>query len=276
MALPGQSRRRRFGLGAVAVLSLLLITLDFQDFGPLGTLQSGVRAVVDPIRDGGETVLSPLTSVWDGATELDDIRAENDRLRAENDRLRGELVTSGIDREDYERLLVENGLSVPGDLPTLVARVKPGQIGNFSDGLIDVEFASGNTVKKNMAVVTNAGLVGRVEDVVGSSATIRLITDPGFAVGVEISGEVGLARGQASDDMMLVEQGISSDAAIEVGDPVLTSSSDQSLFPAQLLVGSVAEVAQVASGRRTEVTVQLSADTTGLRFVNIVLVDPDE
>ena len=48
MAAPQQSGRRRITLGLIFLASATLITLDFQDFGPLGTIQTGAREVVAP------------------------------------------------------------------------------------------------------------------------------------------------------------------------------------------------------------------------------------
>ena len=75
---------------------------------------------------------------------------------------------------------------------------------------------------------------------------------------------------------MRIEQGISGPVGrqIEVGDPVTTTRSERSLFPANLIIGTVAEVDIVDSGERTEITIDLSADPSDLRFVNVVLLEP--
>ena len=116
MAAPQRAGRRRATLGLIVLAAVSLITLDFQNFGPLGTIQTGAREVVRPIRDGGERITSPITGFWEGATRVDDLQAENQILRDEVDRLRGEIVRSGIDRGDFEALLEINGLEVPQGL----------------------------------------------------------------------------------------------------------------------------------------------------------------
>lgn len=274
MAAPQQSGRRRITLGLIFLASATLITLDFQDFGPLGTIQTGAREVVAPIRDGGERIASPVTGLWRGATEFDALEAENLELQAEIDRLRGELVRSGVDRADYEALLMLNGLDLPETYPLLLARVKTGEVGNFTAGVVDIDVGSADGVQKDMAVITAAGLVGRVEQVDRKSASVRLVSSKDFVIGVEVAGEIGLARGQGSADELVIEQGIGIRAQVAVGDPVTTTASERSLFPPNLAIGTVARTSNTEDASNRLVVVELAADPVDLRFVNVVLIEP--
>ncbi len=274
MAAPQQSGRRRITLGLIFLASATLITLDFQDFGPLGTIQTGAREVLAPIREGGERIASPVTGLWDGATNYDELEAENIELRGEIDRLRGDLVRSGVDRADYEALLTLNGLELPQGYPLLLARVKTGEVGNFTAGVVEIDVGTREGLEKDMAVVTAAGLVGRIEQADRTSATVRLVSSRDFVIGVEVAGEVGLARGEGSSDELVIEQGIGIRAQVSVGDPVTTTGSERSLFPPNLVIGTVARtgVTEDASNRR--VIVELAANPVDLRFVNVVLLEP--
>lgn len=274
MAAPQQSGRRRITLGLIFLASATLITLDFQDFGPLGTIQTGAREVVAPIREGGERIASPITGLWRGATEFDELEAENAELRAEIDRLRGELVQSGVDRADYEALLTLNGLELPQGYPLLLARVRTGEVGNFTSGVVEIDVGSRDGVMKDMAVVTAAGLVGRVEQVDFSSSSVRLVSSNEFVIGVEVAGEVGLARGEGSTEEIVIEQGIGTRAQISIGDPVTTTSSERSLFPPNLIIGTVARTSVTEDASNRRVSVELAADPVDLRFVEVVLVEP--
>lgn len=266
--------RRRVTLGLIFLVSATLITLDFQSFGPLGTIQTGFREVISPIRTGGERIASPVTGLWDGATRIDDLELENAELRAEVDRLRGELVQSGVDRADFEALLEINGLEVPQGFPLMLARVRTGEVGNFTSGVIEIEAGSSDGIVKDMAVITQAGIVGRVEEVDRSSARVRLISSTEFVMGVEVAGEVGLARGIGAADEIVIEQGIGIRAQIEVGDPVTTSDSERTLFPPNLVVGTVSGTTVTEDASTQAVTVEIAADPVDLRFVSVVLVEP--
>jgi len=251
-----------------------LITLDFQDFGPLGTVQNGAREIVNPIRTGAEEIASPITSLWQGATRYDDLEAENLALQSEVDRLRGELVQSEIDRGDFDALLEQSGLESTEAYPLLLTRVRKSSVGNFGSGVIEIESGTSSGVKKDMAVVTAAGLVGRVEQADRSSAVVRLVSDPDFVIGAEVAGEVGLALGIGSNSEMRIEQGLKGRAEVELGDPVTTTRSDRSLFPPNIIIGTVSVIDVVDSGERKVVTIDLAADPGDLRFVSVVLVEP--
>ena len=266
--------RRRVTLGLIFLVSATLITLDFQSFGPLGTIQTGFREIVEPIRTGGERIASPITGLWDGATQIDDLQAENAELQAEVDRLRGELVLSGVDRADYEALLEINGLETPESLPLLLARVRTGEVGNFTAGVIEIDVGSRDGLQEDMAVITAAGLVGRTEQVDRTSATVRLISSTEFVIGVEVGGEVGLARGQGSATEVFIEQGIGIRAEVEEGDPVTTTSSERSLFPPNLVVGTVSGTTVTEDASNQAVTVEIAANPVDLRFVSVVLIEP--
>ena len=274
MVAPQQSGRRRVTLGFIFLAAATLITLDFQAFGPLGTIQSGAREIVTPIRLGGERIVSPITGLWQNATEFDELQAENIALRAEIDELRGEIVRSGIDRAEFEALLAINGLEDLTDFPLQLARVRTGEVGNFSAGVIEIDRGSQDGILRDMAVVTAAGVVGRVERVDRSSATVRLISSSDFVMGVEVAGEVGLARGTGSPTTIEVPQGINNRATIEVGDPVTTTASERTLFPPNLVIGTVSSAVQTDDASNQSLVVELAADPTDLRFVSVVLVEP--
>ena len=274
MVAPQYSGRRRVTLGLIFLAAATLITLDFQAFGPLGTIQSGAREIINPIRLGGERIVSPITGLWENSTQVDELQAENAALRAEVDELRGELVRSGVDRGDYEALLAINGLEEDADFPLALARVRTGEVGNFTGGVIEIDLGSSDGVQRDMAAITAAGVVGRVEQVDRTSATVRLISSSDFVMGVEVAGEVGLARGVGSPTEIEIQQGIGNRATIEVGDPVTTTSSERTLFPPNLVIGTVSAANQNDDASNQTLRVALAADPTDLRFVSIVLVEP--
>jgi len=259
MVAPQQSGRRRVTLGLIFLASATLITLDFQDFGPLGTIQNGAREVVSPFRAGGERIASPIVGLWDGATKYDEVVEENDELRAEIDRLRGELVRGGVDRADYEAVL---------------AKVRTGEVGNFTSGVIEIDVGTREGVQKDMAVITAAGVVGRVESADRTASTVRLISSKEFVMGVEVAGEVGLARGTGSARIIDIPQGIGTRAQISVDDPVTTTSSERTLFPPNLVIGHVVSTSDNTEASNQLLRVELAADPVDLRFVNVVIVEP--
>jgi rod shape-determining protein MreC len=157
-------------------------------------------------------------------------------------------------------------------LPQQVARVTAGPTGNFEDNVVEISKGSSSGLRVGMAVMTNAGLVGKLTAVDGSRATVELITAPDFAVGVRIGNEVALARGTGSGTDLRAAEGLSRDNPAKVDDPVLSNGGAGSTFPPGVPVGRITSVD--SSGGSPVVTVALSADVHNLDYVTVLLFAP--
>src|SRR5690606_23595733 len=97
---------------------------------------------------------------------------------------------------DAEKQLAElsKTLDMPwlGDVPTVTARVVSGPDANFSHA-VEIDKGTDHAIAVGMPVTTGGGLVGRVSRAGSDSATVELLTDPGFKVGVRLAetGDLG-------------------------------------------------------------------------------------
>ncbi|MBO0960722.1 rod shape-determining protein MreC [Neobacillus sp. MM2021_6] len=103
-------------------------------------------------------------------------------------------------------------------------------------------------VKKNMAVVTARGLVGKVKNVTQFSSTVQLLSsmDPKNRISAIVQGETdvhGLVEGYDQEKKLLMVKAIPSGAKIEKGQTVITSGLG-GFFPKGLPIGKVVEVKQ--------------------------------
>ena len=124
-----------------------------------------------------------------------------------------------------------------------------------------------------MAVVTGAGLVGRLEQVDRSRSLVQLATHPDFRVGVRLvtSQDEGLAKGTGTDGILRIESGVRLDAQVE-SDEVVVTSGGRSVFPADIPIGRVLDPDANADYRRS-IIVELSADLENLSFLKVLIVD---
>ena len=76
----------------LVLTAVTLLTLDFRSFGPLATVQRGLRNVLAPVRSGVETVTQPITDGARGIIDYGHLQDENARLRKENRELKKELA----------------------------------------------------------------------------------------------------------------------------------------------------------------------------------------
>ena len=132
-----------------------------------------------------------------------------------------------------------------------------------------INIGTNQGVLPGMPVVTDKGLVGRVDAVISEAARVQLITDSASAINVRLQSSsteamlVGSVTGDVSLDM------IAQDAAVTIGDVVLTSGLGGS-FPPNLLVGQVISVRKLDYELFQTASIQPSVDFNQLGFVLVI------
>jgi rod shape-determining protein MreC len=219
------------------------------------------------------TVVSPIGDALHGVIDYGHLTRQNDDLRAEVERLRGSELSGEAATDELARL--KEQLQLPPDvagLPQQVARVTGGPAGNFEENVVEISKGSSSGLRKGMAVMTNAGLIGKLVQVDGERSVVQLVTAADFAVGVRIGDEVALARGRGSGTELRATEGLSNDNPVKVDDPVLTNGGTSSAFPPGVPVGRVSAVDRTSGA--PVVTVALSADIANLDYVTVLLYEP--
>jgi rod shape-determining protein MreC len=244
--------------------------MQFRGFGPLDSFQQGMRDLLDPVRSVSESAARPLRSAWLGVFDYDDLRDRTERLEKELARMRGRQLSSEADGELLKRLMGEVGIEY-AKLDTVVVRILGTPPGNSSSHTIEVDKGLDDGLAEGMAVVTGAGLVGRLEVVDRSRSIVRLATHPAFRVGVRLVGsqDEGLARGGGASGRLVIDAGIRPDVQVALGEVVVTSGG-RSRFPADIPVGRVIDPDAGADLDR-EIIVEPAASLEHLSFVNVVL-----
>jgi rod shape-determining protein MreC len=272
----GRLGRTRFTLLFLVLASITLLTLDFRDTGPVTAMRRGVASVFSPARGLADAVAEPVSNGWNGISGYDDLEKENERLQRRIDDLEGQRATAATDQEQLDQLRNQLDIKVAADIPTVVARVVSGPLTSFDD-TIEIDRGSGEGVKEGMAVVTDAGLVGKVVRVTGGRSSIELITSPSFEFGVRLveQQDVGIAKGQGDDGTLLVESGITTGTKVEAGDRVATSGIDGSTFPPDVAVGRVKSVRPTDDRTEQVLVIEPVANLGGLSYVTVLLCDTD-
>jgi rod shape-determining protein MreC len=132
-----------------------------------------------------------------------------------------------------------------------------------------INIGSDQGLLPGMPVVTDRGLVGRVDAVIGEAARVQLITDSTSTVDVRLQSSNteaildGSVTGGLSLDM------ISQTATVTVGDVVLTSGLG-GIFPPNLLVGQVVSVRKLDYELFQQAAIQPNVDFNQLGFVLVI------
>jgi rod shape-determining protein MreC len=134
---------------------------------------------------------------------------------------------------------------------------------------IIINRGSNDDIRRGMPVVTNQGLVGRVDAVIADAARVQLITDPASAINVYLQNAetdamlLGYVTGDVSLDM------ISQNASVEAGDLVLTSGLGGG-YPSDLIIGQVATMRSLEYELFQQATVQPAVDFSRLDIVLVI------
>jgi rod shape-determining protein MreC len=129
---------------------------------------------------------------------------------------------------------------------------------------------SNDGILRGMPVVTDQGLVGRVDAVIANAARVQLITDPASSVNVRLQNaeEEASLVGSVTGDVIL--ELIPQDASIETGDLVLTSGLGGG-YPPDLIVGQVVNIRSRDYDLFKQATVQSVVDFNRLQIVLVIV-----
>jgi rod shape-determining protein MreC len=132
-----------------------------------------------------------------------------------------------------------------------------------------INAGSNEGVLPGMPVVTDKGLVGRVDAVIAEAARLQLVTDTASAINVrtQASNAEAMLVGSITGDLTL--DMIPQDANIQVGDMVLTSGLGGN-YPANILVGQVISIRKLQSELFQQAAVQANVDYNQLQFVLVI------
>ncbi|HKI55445.1 MAG TPA: rod shape-determining protein MreC [Anaerolineales bacterium] len=129
---------------------------------------------------------------------------------------------------------------------------------------------SNDGILRGMPVVTDQGLVGRVDAVIADAARVQLITDSVSRVNVRLQNaeEEASLIGSVTGDVTL--ELIPQDANIETGDLVLTSGLGGG-YPPDLIVGQIVNVRSRDFDLFQRATVQPVVDFNRLQIVLVIV-----
>jgi rod shape-determining protein MreC len=132
-----------------------------------------------------------------------------------------------------------------------------------------INAGSNDGVLRGMPVVTDQGLVGRIDAVIADAARVQLITDPASKVNVRLQNAeteaslLGSVTGDVTLDL------IPQDITIEQGDLVLTSGLGGG-YPPDLIIGQVVNLRSRDFDLFQQATVQPVVDFNRLQIVLII------
>jgi rod shape-determining protein MreC len=134
---------------------------------------------------------------------------------------------------------------------------------------IIIDHGSDDGIRHGMPVVTEQGLVGRIDAVTATAAKVQLINDIGSVVNIRLETAnveaqlAGSITGEVSVEM------IPQDATVFPGDIILTSGLGGN-YPANIVVGQVINVRKIETDLFQTATVQPIVDLSQVKAVLVI------
>jgi rod shape-determining protein MreC len=134
---------------------------------------------------------------------------------------------------------------------------------------------AGSGFRRDMAVIANEGVVGKLMMVAPDASRVLLIDDHNSALDAidQRSRARGIIAGVIEDGLVMKYVDRSQD--IRAGDKIVTSGMD-GIFPRGLLIGAVAQVSQERSGLFLNVEVASAVDFHKLEQLLVLTQKPPE
>ena len=268
-------RRTGYLLLATLVAQVILISAQVRTSSGTRVLQSVTFGVFSQVQLGTAWVFGGVRSVWDGYVGLRGAHEDNLQLRQALAQVQVKLLeqqAQALRAAQLERILDLRGRT---PLRTVAASVIAGDAtGIFRTLTIDKGSSSG--LRKDMAVISPAGVVGRiVEPPPLYAAKVQLLIDKEAGAGaiIERSGVGGVVVGQDRDGQAPLDlQLVSNLSDAKVGDRLVTSGLD-GIFPRGITIGTLAKV-EKGVGLYKRIAVTPAVDFAEVGAVLVVLDPP--
>jgi rod shape-determining protein MreC len=267
--------RRRIVVAVLLLLSVALLTAYFResDSGVAHSVQSGVISVVSPLQSGTATATKPFRDAWNWVGDLFSAKSQNKALKKEVQQLRAglaqELTTQSENDELRALLQFQKDHVFPKGVTLVTARVVARSTSAwYSTATINAGSSVG--VKVYDAVVNGQGLVGRVTKVTANAAQVMLVTDQQSFVDamVEPGAAQGIVSGSVTGDVTL--EYVDKNEKVEVGQDVVTSGRNGSIFVKGILIGTVESVGSQEVELYQSIAVKPSVDFRKLDIVSVI------
>jgi rod shape-determining protein MreC len=271
VAIADIRQRPGFLLSAAILLHVILISAQVNTASGLPILQVVTFGSFSEVQRATMATIGGVRGLWSGYVALQQVQEENNALKHELQSLQVSLQQERAEaqRTDNLRQLLE--LRERAKLDTVAAEVIAGAASpDFRTVTIDK--GSSEDLATDMAVISPAGVVGRVILPSRRAAKVQLLIDRNAAAGalIERTRVQGVVVGIG--DGTLKMQYVPGTADVKTGDLVVTSGID-GIYPKGFVIGTIDHTDRGA-GAYHEIVVRPAVDFSRLEEVLVVRTPP--
>jgi rod shape-determining protein MreC len=253
----------------IVLASLLLITASIRYGKGKLFFESVIVRVFSPAQSLFTQARTSVSDLLDHYFFLTEVSRENDRLLREVDQLTRRNSDLFEIIKQQERIKKLQGANKNGKVKSLTARVIGRDSTQWSK-MIFIDKGTDDGIRGNVAVVTDAGIVGHIVHSTATTSKVLLITDSRSAVdslfqNTRVPG-VSTGTGNGLCEIKFVPI----DAELEVGDRVVSSGLG-GVFPKGWMIGTVVNTVKRKQELFQDVVVAPSVDFSRLEDVLVLL-----
>lgn len=275
MAAPRRPRGR-FLLLVLVLLGVTLITLSDRTSSKqiFNKARSYAADIANPFQSGVHAALQPIGNFLYGAENYGALQREYKQLSQKFTAEQNKFIAAESTLEQADRVLSQEHLGYLNNIPSVAAEVIDMGSANFEQS-VEINRGSSAGVAVGQPVVAAGGLLGSVTSVSAHLATVTLVDDPSFTVGVRVvrTGIVGAATGEGQGNPLQVEN-IDVGSPVKKGDALVTSGLQGERFPPGIPVGQVVSVSSPPGGLQLELSAKAYADVVNPQFVRVLFWSP--
>lgn len=261
-----QQRSRLLTVGLLVIAAIILLTVGSGLGETLGRVLIMPFAPLAGLITGGVDNASGLIQPLEDPAELKRRNLDLERTVAG---MQVEIVRLREIEQDYKRLSgLADYISQQSGQTFVTADVVAIDTSSYLRWIIINRGARDGIVEGN-PVISELGLVGRVEDVAANASWIRLIIDPASAVDARLqnSRAEGTISGQLQGSLLM--DLIPQEAVLQPGDLVLTSGLGGT-FPPGIVIGQVASVTRQPAALFQQADIRPTVNFADLEIVSVI------
>lgn len=249
----------------VVVVGLVLFALS-------GYMQPVFRTALSPFVSVQTWLSTRFMAVYDFVTvprDVASLRAQNEALEKEVSGLQAQIIELEQQLREAQVLYALLNFARSSPQSTYVAAAVIGRDPSPFLHYVIIDHGSDSGLRHGMPVITDQGLVGRIDAVTATAARVELITDPGSVVNVrlESSGTEAQIHGSVTGEITL--EMVSQDVDLQPGELILTSGLGGG-YPADILVGQVVSVRSTDTDLFQSATVQSVVEFNSLQAILVI------
>lgn len=256
------------------VLVLTCVGLFFlSEFFKINILEDGLGTIIIPTQKFFVSSFNWVSDKFRFIANMSDIEKQNTKLKQK-------MKTYNLDLERLKILELENKklndlLDLKNSLEccelTAANVIAKDNSNWFSIFVIDKGLLHG--LKKNMVVLSNKGLVGRIIDCKSEFSKVLSIVDEKSSVSIKNfrSGDLGFARGnlKLKNSGLCLLEFLDENAEIAEGDEIITSHLSD-IFPKGLLVGRIQKINLNKNQTQKEIILEPASNLKNLEHVLVI------